>query len=99
VDAEIREVWWMSVIGSTRAMAISGAAGFGLVAGALFIGAPLVSADEPTPTPQAGQDQAAPGTQGESTEHAQGDCPGMDQSAGSGTSGVGLRGMARGFRQ
>ena len=93
----------MSVIGSTRAMVMSAAAGFGLVAGALFIGAPLVSADEPTPTPQAGQ-ETAPGTgaQDDSTEHAQGDCSGMDDSgAGSnGTSGgVGLRGAVRGFRQ
>ena len=91
----------MSVARSFKIGVASTVGGAVLVVGGLFLGGALANAEEPTPTPAPGQEQAAPGTQEQRMPRAQngtqedGDCPGMDGEGGSTAGGVRFRGGSR----
>jgi hypothetical protein len=80
---------------------ISGAAGLSLLAGGLLFGGSLVSAQEPTPTPQS--EEQAPGDSrkpnGGSREGCDKDGDGQQDGSSSSNSGTGSRGGPASFRQ
>jgi hypothetical protein len=89
----------MKVVGSGKMAAASAVAGVALLAGGLFLGATLVSAEEPTPA--AGQEQTAPGTtdDGPGRTHDGKECDEERDSSGAGSTGLRGGGMGRGLHQ
>ncbi|HEY7268203.1 MAG TPA: hypothetical protein VH951_00115 [Dehalococcoidia bacterium] len=100
----------MSRLSSSKALLLSAVAGAGVLGGALFFGAGIVSAADPTPTPAPSQQQAAPNggqpaAPGQGGTHDPANCPNMGNDNGgtaapsSGTQGGGVsfRGGPRGY--
>jgi hypothetical protein len=93
----------MRKVTATRALLLSAVAGAGVVGGALFFGAGIVSADDPTPAPDQQQSSPTPG-QGPAGQHGQhdpADCPHMNNDSGTApgaTNSGGPNGAGAGFR-